>query len=259
MPLTDEVRQSLHQELHLGMLSLDSSRELVCHELQAKSVDPDLMTFLWSRTEGNPEYLVQTIRFLADRFLIRVNDGAITSGNTGPVTLDEVVPPTWAQVALARLDGLSEIERRVLRTASAIGFTFTEPVLEETELSLSADTIRTAVEALENQQLVVHDPQQPRAYSFRDELTRTMAYSVIPEAERKQIHARIAEALQHLSSGWAGVAATIAHHYERADRFTEATQWFEKVIAQTLRAGLSREHAMFTKRLAEMRKRLSGL
>ncbi len=258
-PLTAEVRQSLHHELELGTLSLKPSNELVCHELRATSADPELMNFLWRRTEGNPEYLVQTIRFLADRFLIRVHDGVVTTGNTGAVALDEVVPPTWAQVALARLDGLTEIERRVLRTASAIGFSFTEPVLEETELSLSPDTIRTAVEALETQQLVVPDPAQPRGYSFRDEITRSMAYSVIPESERKQMHARIAVALQHMTTGWAGLAATIAHHYERADRFSEAAQWFERVIAQTLRAGLAREHAMFSERLAEVQRRLRAL
>lgn len=258
VPMLDELRRSLHHELEIAPLDLRSATDLVCHELRATSADDDLMAFLFSRTAGNPEYLVQTLRFLADRFLIRLSDGMVTTGRLGAVTLDEVVPPTWQQVALARLDGLTEIERRVLRTASAIGFTFSEKLLEETEVALSPDTIRNAVEALETQQLVVNDPSGVRAYSFRDELTRTMAYSVIPQSERKAMHARIATVLQCSdSSQWPALAATIAHHFERADELVEALRWFERVVEQTARAGLTREQAHFSQRLERVKARLA--
>ncbi len=257
LPMLDELRRSLHHELEIAPLDLRAAKELVCHELRASQADAELMAFLFSRTAGNPEYLVQTLRFLADRFLIRVSEGVVTTGRLGAVTLDEMVPPTWQQVALARLDGLTEIERRVLRTASAIGFTFSEKLLEETDVVLSPDTIRHAVEALETQQLVVNDPAAVRAYSFRDELTRTMAYSVIPQSERKTMHARIATVLQSTEpSQWPALAATIAHHLERADQLADAVRWFERVVEQTGRAGLTREQAHFTERLQRVKARL---
>ncbi len=89
-------------------------------------------------------------------------------------------------------------------------------------------------------------------------VTDPMAFPVIPQSERKAMHARIATVPQSTEpSQWPALAATIAHHFERAGQLADAVRWFERVVEQTERAWLTREQAHFTERLQRVKARLS--
>jgi predicted ATPase len=197
--------------------------------------------------------LVQVIRFLSDRALISVVDGVAQTASVE--ALEALVPPTWAQVTLARLDGLSEIERRVLRTASAIGVSFSTRVIEGVEPEIPVHTIHGAVDNLEKRELVLADLTSDE-YRFHDEMMRTIAYSIIPEEDRRRVHQRIANVLQQWTSR-EDLGAVIAHHLEKAGDFTEALAWFSKMVIRTAQRGLLQESKYFEQRLDRLRKMLS--
>src|SRR6266705_3084452 len=73
------------------------------------------------RAEGVPLYAVETVRMLLDRGLL-VEDGPVYRV-TGPIE-DLEVPETLQALIAARLDGLSQEERRLVQDASVLGRTF---------------------------------------------------------------------------------------------------------------------------------------
>ncbi|MEO0813617.1 MAG: AAA family ATPase, partial [Myxococcota bacterium] len=241
-PLLEDLRRTLDFEVELHNLTLAESTELVAHELGGDSVDPDLSVFMWERTGGNPGHLVELLRFFSDRELLQVRAGVVTAA-TGIQNLKDIVPDSMAQVALAGLNHLGEVERRVLRTAAAIGRRFDQSLLqrvsgEEMEGTLVGD----AVARLEGERVIASDASLGVGYMFRDDVTRAVAYGTIPESERRGVHARIADALEQLApENPSRTAAALAHHRERAGQHAVAVRWFERAARLAMRASLERE------------------
>lgn len=242
-PLLDHVRRCFDVDIDLSPLDADQVGALLRHEFGVRQVADEVVEFVWRRTAGNPEHAVEIARFIKEHRLITVRSETALPPAPGMSLLDEVVPPTLAQVALARLSELGEVERRLLRTASAIGRSFSRNLLERaTPDDLEPDLVDSAVSALEVQRVLVPDAEEQTSYMFRDDLVRAVTYKTIPELERRQVHARIADALERLPEHDSRRTATmLALHRERAAQYAAAAHWFEQAIELAARAGLDRE------------------
>ncbi len=243
VPTLRDLRHHLSLEVTLDDFTLQETVELLCHEVGAREADAELAAFLWQRTKGNPGYLTEVVRFLAARGLVVVRAGVAQSAHRDLQLLDDVVPPSLAHVALARLDELGAIERRVLRTASVIGRRFDRSLLNEaSEAELADELLVSGMATLEGQGVIIKSPHLEHGYMFRDAITRAVAYGTIPEADRRQMHRRIADALEHLAPGDPRrVASVIAMHRERAEQLDEAVAWYERAVRLAVRGGLDRE------------------
>ncbi len=256
-PLLDDLRRTLDFELELPNLSLADSTELIAHELGGESVEADLSVFMWERTNGNPGYLVELLRFFSDRELLQVRAGAVTA-STGTQALKDIVPDSMAQVALAALNHLGEVERRVLRTAAAIGRRFDNALLQAASSDeLAEDMVGDAMARLEGERVITADQSAGAGYMFRDDVMRAVAYSTIPEGDRREVHVRIADALESLPAEHPSrTAAALAHHRERGGQYSVAVKWFERAARLATRASLDRETAYLVDRWNEVRERL---
>lgn len=244
-----------HVVLRLTNFDRTAATELLAHELRAKEAPAEMTDFLWRRTLGNPEHLVETIRFLSDRWLLAERDGVVTTSGVGLEALNDIVPTTRSRVALARLDGLNVAERRLLRVASAIGQSFSEPMLHDVDPEIAPDAVKVTIEDLLQQQLLSREAGDSRLCRFRDDEIRAAAYSVIPDEDRRQLHVRIAAALEKAASSGVARAAALAHHWEQAGELKKAAQWLETATAELERAGLMAEARSFNLHLASLRAR----
>jgi predicted ATPase len=86
-------------------------------EIQAKILE---------HAEGVPLYAVETVRMLIDRGLLTLEGSAYRP--TGPIGALEV-PETLHALIAARLDGLSQEERKLTQDASVLGKTFFKQAL----------------------------------------------------------------------------------------------------------------------------------
>ncbi len=246
-PVLKDLRRGLDTEIELKDLTLADSTALVAHELRAKEVDPDLAVFLWERARGRPGHLVEILRFLGERQLVERRGAVAVAPEPGVRLLDDIVPRTLAQVALARLDDLGALERRLLRMASVVGRRFGKPLLEEVsdtvlEAELDSDWLEEAVTRLASERVIVASAHEQSGYMFRDGVTRAVAYGTIPGDERRELHRRIADALEKLSNDDPRRApATLALHRERAEQWEEAVDWYQRAARTAMRAGLDRE------------------
>src|SRR5207245_2210676 len=108
--------------LYLEPLSEQAMEELLTGLVPG--LPDELRQRILKRAEGVPLYAVETVRMLLDRGLL-TQEGNVYRP-TGPVETLEV-PETLHALIAARLDSLTQEERRVVQDASVLGKTFTKP------------------------------------------------------------------------------------------------------------------------------------
>ncbi|MFN2470541.1 MAG: AAA family ATPase [Gaiellaceae bacterium] len=195
--------------LYLEPLSDEAMEELLSGLVPG--LPAALRARILARAEGVPLYAVETVRMLLDRGLL-VADGPVHRV-TGEVESLEI-PETLHALIAARLDGLSQEERRLLQDAAVLGKTFTPAALavltglDESRLEpLLTTLVRREVLGLQS------DPRSPEQgqYGFLQDLLRHVAYETLPRRERRAKHLAAAE---HLSASLAEeeVAEVVASH-----------------------------------------------
>jgi class 3 adenylate cyclase/tetratricopeptide (TPR) repeat protein len=159
--------------LELEPLQPEESAEL----LEALAAELDLpidVETVLAKTEGNPLFVEETIRMLAER----PRDGA------------ERIPDTLQALIAARIDRLPAAERVLLQRAAAMGRIFMAGALAH--LSPDVADVGVAVDGLLLRDLVVREPRATisgeQAYKFRHVLIREVAYAGLSKASRAELH-----------------------------------------------------------------------
>jgi class 3 adenylate cyclase/tetratricopeptide (TPR) repeat protein len=198
-----------------------------------------LKTQILERAEGVPLYAVETVRMLLDRGLL-AQEGS-TYEVVGEVEALEV-PETLHALIAARLDGLSEGERRLLENGAVLGKTFSRRALaalsrlDEADLdALLASLVRKEVLSLQA------DPRSPEhgQYGFLQDLVRRVAYETLSRRDRKSRHLAAAEQLATIAEE--EMAEVIASHllaaYEAIPDADDAEELKARAAAALVRAG----------------------
>ena len=153
----------------------------------------DLRTQILARAEGVPLYAMETVRMLLDRKAL-MRDGDVYRPTADFETLE--VPETLQALIAARLDGLSEEERRLLQVAAVLGKTFTRAALAGLAGLAEPDLDPLLVALVRKEVLSLHaDPRSPEhgQYGFLQDLVRRVAYETLARRERKQLHVAAAD------------------------------------------------------------------
>lgn len=197
-PLSDALTQTLTTEL-----------------LGAGSANDELATQISGRAAGNPFFVEEIVRDLAERGVLRGHPGAYQlSGDLADVD----VPVTLQAAIGARIDRLETSAKQALNAASVIGARF------DTDL-LTALTPDVDMAPLIQAELITQVRYAPDAeYAFRHPLIRTVAYESQLKSVRSQLHRQLAEAIEARGSADEN-AALIAEHLEAAGDLHAAFDW----------------------------------
>ncbi len=137
---------------------------------------------------------------------------------------DEALPETIESLLTNRIDTLHPSDRLLLRHASVIGASF--------DLDLLTDTLDE--EAADPEQWTrladFVDWEGPLRLRFRHDLVRAAAYEGLSFTRRREIHARVGEALESRAGDAAAEAGVLSLH------FSEAGEW-EKAWSYAVRGG----------------------
>ena len=160
--------------IDLAPLSAQEAEQLVA-ALASQGLSPDAVKTIARRAEGNALFAEELVRMMAE------------GGAPGAE-----IPDTVQAVLTARIDRLPPAERRVVQAAAVIGRTFW-PSAVSMIAGLTPDETTAAIDALVARGLVVRRPVSSIAaeheYAFRHILTRDVAYSLLPRAQRQRAHA----------------------------------------------------------------------
>jgi DNA-binding transcriptional ArsR family regulator len=146
--------------------------------------------------DGNPLFAEQVIEMLLDDGLVR----RLADGSFEVERLDAIsVPPTIQALLAARLDRLSDSERRTIERASVVGKEFGQREVSELTPADGRPAVPSQLMALVRKELI--RPERRRddggeTFRFRHLLIRDAAYDSLPKAERAGLHEQFANWLE---------------------------------------------------------------
>ncbi|MGE5251444.1 MAG: AAA family ATPase [Bacteroidota bacterium] len=195
----------------LELTSLPSAALLeLARDLLGGEVSPALLRLLESRSEGNPFFAEQILRYLEENRLIRRGEDGVFDSSGPP---ERSVPTDVRALLIARLDRLSREVREVVQTASILGREF-EVRLLQSLLNGDPDLPRKMSHAEDADIWFATNEIQ---YIFRHALLRDAAYSMQLVARQRQLHALAVSAIENLYAGDLNPhLGELAHHAEQA-------------------------------------------
>ena len=169
-----------------------------------------LTTTIVERAAGNPFFVEEMVRELAERGVLRGNRSAYIS-TLGATEVS--VPATVQATIAARIDRLSPAAKRTLSAAAVIGSRFDPGLLETLGIEPSVEDLVAA--ELVDQVRFTRGPQ----YVFHHPLIRTVAYDSQLKSDRAELHRRLAAQYRRKPARRkrpSENAALIAEHLEAA-------------------------------------------
>ena len=203
----------------------DSQAATLTAELMGS--DPSLAALteqIIDRAAGNPFFVYEIVRDLAERKVVDGNAGAYV--RRGDFT-DVSVPPTLQAAIASRIDRLTAEAKHLVNAAAVIGAQFS-PDLVANVLEREEDSIQPGLSELVHAELI-HPIVMTSSteYAFRHPMIRTVAQESQLKAGRSALHRRLADAIRHRNPKAADEnASLIASHLESAGDLREAFGWY---------------------------------
>jgi predicted ATPase/transcriptional regulator with XRE-family HTH domain len=177
---------------------------------------------LYAETEGNPLFVVETVRAST------LTHGRFDAPQTSPpgAARKALLPPRIQALLATRLGRLTVEAREVAGIAAAIGRTFRLDVLDAASEADEAVLVRALDELWQHG--IVRD-QGGNVYDFSHDRIRDAAYEGLSTARRSLIHRRIATALEAIhADDLDSLSGRIATHYDRAGIAARAIAYYQR-------------------------------
>lgn len=190
-------------------------------------LDVETATRLYHETEGNPLFVVETMR--AGFESLGPGAWSLGSDNQAPNSRLPDLPPKVQAVIAGRLAQLSAPARELVGLAATIGRAFSLEVLVNAG---NADE-NSAVRGLDElwQKHIVRE-QGANHYDFTHDKLREVAYAQISTPQRRLLHHRIAQALEAINArDLDPVSSQIASHYDQAGMAEQAIMLYQRAAA----------------------------
>lgn len=184
------------------------------------TVDPGLVSLLLNRSEGNPYFIEQIIRYLQE-------ENFLETSRSGWALVRRVrsnfLPGDIRALLVARLDQLVREVKESVQTASVLGREFETRVLSR--MLQEDDNIQKHI--AEAEKAAIWTPLNEIRYIFSHGLLRDAAYEMQMRARRRELHALAVQALESLypdslATRW----VELAYHAEYGELFEKAQKYF---------------------------------
>ena len=217
----EQLKGPRRNRLDLGPLDHLSVSQLVRQAVGELS-DDELLDVISSRALGNPYHAEELLRALEERGVLvrRVGGWDLTT-----LPADLGIPPGVEAVTQARIDNLTPEQRRVLCHAAAVGRTFWDGLVR----SLDDDFAPKDLSVLVERELVVSRQGSTfpgnKEYIFVHDLTRDVAYRMLTEQRRTELHQRVAAWILAQGASGAEQLALVGGHLDLGGRPEEAATY----------------------------------
>jgi transcriptional regulator with AAA-type ATPase domain/tetratricopeptide (TPR) repeat protein len=234
--------RSFVSQVGLAPLSPDDSLAVVRSVLGSPDVPGDLAALVVARAEGNPLFIEELTRAVAD---------------TGQAAPAPGLPVTLHDVLLARLDRLGADDRHVLQFAAVIGRDVAWPLLRAL-VAAPDGAVRASLARLQAAEFLLPSALAPEPHwSFKHALTHEAAYESLPGPERLRAHAQVVEAIERLHAGRLGEhLEALAHHAFHGEVWDKAVRYLEQAGTRAFARSALREAKAHFERALEALERL---
>jgi class 3 adenylate cyclase len=269
---TDRLRQSMgradaptFETISLTPLRREDSTQLVRNLLASDAIPPALSERIVARTDGNPFFMEEVVRWLADQGALELRDGTIEIRGS----LEAVeIPASVQDVIRTRLDTLHENSRRLLRAAAVIGRRVSPAVLRHvaganySEEDLAELVHREFIYSQDSrgsasQRRLLFTPQQD--FTFVHALVQETVYASILKSEAKVLHGSVAAAIEEVhAERLVDFLPMLALHYTRAENPTKAEEYLFAAGESASRTAASHEALHYFREAARLYLELYG-
>jgi tetratricopeptide (TPR) repeat protein len=216
--------KTYYSQMRLDALPAESAGELLEALLGDDPGLAPLKQLLVKR--GNPFFLEETVQTLVETKALAGERGRYRL--TQPIQAIQV-PATVQAVLAARIDRLAPEDKRLLQTASVVGkdvpFTLLQAIAE-----LPDEAFRRGLDHLQAAEFFYETGLFPDLeYTFKHALTHEVTYGGLLQERRRELHARIVDAIETLHGERLGEQIErLAHHAFRGELREKAVDYLRQ-------------------------------
>jgi class 3 adenylate cyclase len=225
-------------EIVLDPLDERMSEALITNMLNISGFHHPVIGQIVRRAGGNPFFIEEVVRSFIDERAVVLKDGAFqVTEKIGTVA----IPNTINDVLMARIDRLEETTRNLVKVASVIGRNFLYRILSE--VAKPIEDIDKNLQYLKDVQLIRERKKIGEIeFVFNHGLTQEATYESILLRKRKELHLKIAGAIESVFAGnlnkFYGV---LAYHYSNGENLERAEEYLIKAGEEALKSSASSE------------------
>jgi len=246
----DEWRdQPNYHQLCLDPLASEKLADLLQALLGSDPGLAALNSFLVERASGNPFFVEEIVRSLVDTGVLQGTRGRYSLAK--PFSSVDV-PPTVRSVLAARIDALPAAGKRLLEAAAVIGHDVPVTLLQAIS-GLTEERLRALLDSLLAAEFLYPMQLFPDLqYTFKHSLTQDVTYSGVLHERRRDIHARVVDAIEELYTDRLGEQVErLAHHAMRGEKQEKAVHYLWQAAGKAAaRSALSDAWACFEQALS---------
>jgi tetratricopeptide (TPR) repeat protein len=237
------VRQKLATRILLRRLPVGAVAEMLA-ALSAQQPPRSLARLLFEKTDGNPFFVEEVFRHLAEEGKLFDERGTFSPG----LQVDQLQAPDGVRLVLGRrLERLSEDARRILTTAAIVGRAFSLELLAELEKGRPDAALEAVEEGIQAHLVETEGKGRQTRYRFVHELLRQTLSETLSLPRRQRLHARVAEVMERVyGANIDAHVSALAHHLYQAGSLVdqEKTIHFLSEAARQASGAAAHEEAL---------------
>lgn len=204
-----------HTAIRLEPMKPEESVAVARGFLGVAALPADLERIIAIRAEGNPFFIEELLQAL-----LELGSLAVVDGQAILARVDVEIPDTVQGTILARVDRLTAVERSLLQQLAVIGRHFSTDLVQ----AVTGDAkVSASLDGLAHAQLIVS--VGPDQWSFKHALIQEVTYETLLLRQRRELHARVAAALEARAVNDPDSLETLANHYAKAEVTEKARRY----------------------------------
>ena len=222
-------------DILLEPLNESDARRLVRQMVRGEGVEAQrLRQRIIARAEGNPFYVEELVRMLADRGGLVGAPGEWTPAPDAERLLNDV-PSSLRGIIITRFDALPQALRYVLQRAAVLGRSFPVSLLEQL-VDADADVGEMLAELERREFLTMVSFGLERGYTFGHVLVQEAIHSTILKRDRQELHRHVAEAVES-GAFWSAAERNeaLAYHWAESAEPARAVPYLLAVAESSAR------------------------
>ena len=209
-------REGIFKEISIPKLTLENVGG-IAQSMLGDPIEPQLIQRLSEESNGNPLFVVESIRMLSENGSLTKNQNQwqLIGTKTG-------IPFRVKEIILRRVEALKNDQRRILDVASVIGDKFDADLIGKV---LNQDSL-TVLESLNN---ILHSKSlvqvRENCFTFDHAMSREVLYEEISSPLKQGYHERIAEHMENQQTPKKFSANELVYHYVKAANFPKSIKY----------------------------------
>lgn len=245
-------------ELALEFLTTEDIERYLSLEFPSHRLPAEFPGLIHAKTEGNPLFMADLLRYLRDRKVI-TDDGGGWALAELVQDIEGELPESVRSMVQRKIEQLGEDDRKLLVGASVQGYEFDSAVVGKA-LGIDSAHVEDQLEALERVHSFVRmvdehefpDRTITLRYRFVHVLYQNALYGSLRPTRRAAMSAAVADALVGYWGARSGeVASDLAFLYEAARDFAQASDYFLAAAQNAAKVFANQEAAKLSRRAVD--------